>query len=246
MWPLLHPVVKPAAANFAESGQGKVSVTQLWQDNVRLINALSQVNWADAEANFQFEVCETCGYPGCAPGGWVALRRAGAMALILPAFQKIAQASRGLENDYLPPRYLHNGIGWRDRSIYEETLIDLVPCPEFQQLPQLTAWEAAKLLQWEAPQQILGDIYIRPTLPSDLVIASSEGSFLEQVPIFTELFNQFLGAIDSVIVQPLQTGAQVICFYLDLAGIPQWNALVRDGDAYSLYLEPGYVLVISD
>ncbi|MGD1857037.1 MAG: hypothetical protein ACFB2W_22620 [Leptolyngbyaceae cyanobacterium] len=164
------------------------------------------------------------------------------MALILPAFQAIIQASRGLENEYLPPKYLHSGAGWIDQSLYEETLMDLAPCPEFQQLPQLTSWEAAKLVQWEAPQQILGGIHSRPKLPPDLVIASSTGSFLEQVPIFTELLNQFLDAADSVIVQSIQAEAQVIGFYLDLAGIPQWNALVSDGDVCSLYLEPGYTL----
>ncbi|MGD1857038.1 MAG: hypothetical protein ACFB2W_22625 [Leptolyngbyaceae cyanobacterium] len=70
MWPLSHPVVNPAAFSFAGDGPN----TQLWQNDVRLINALSHVNWTDTDANFQFEVCETCGCPRCEPGGWISLR----------------------------------------------------------------------------------------------------------------------------------------------------------------------------
>lgn len=53
---------------------------------------------------------------------------------------------------------------------------------------------------------------------------------------------KLLKAGDRVTLRPVKPQEQVITFYLDLAGIPPWNAVVYDGVGYKLYLEPGYVL----
>ncbi len=242
MWQLSHPILKTAEFNFA--GAGKTTVAQLWQDDVCLVNAFSQVNWDDTAANFQFEVCQ-CGYLGCAPGGWVSLRRAGSMGLILPAFQKNNGADGALIDEYQPPWYLiQRGAMWLEQQIYTDKLRGAAPSPDFDQLPGLTSQEAAKLFQWEAPHQVLGSFHSWPKLVPDVVIASSEGSFLEQVPVLTALIDQLLNAGDWVTLRPVQPQEQVITFYLDLAGIPHWNALVYDGIGYKLYLEPGYVLEV--
>lgn len=239
MWQLTHPTIKSTVLNLVDIGQGETTVAQLWQDDIRLINVLDRVNWPDAEANFQFELCETCGLVGCQSEGWVSVRQLGSKVVVLPAFQRIDQANESLKQEYLPPVCLQDGAIWVEKSDYQ-ALKSLAPFPDFKQLPGLTAWEAAKLIQWEAPQKILGDIYSSPQLPNDLVIASSEGSFLEQVPIFSELLAQLLASDTSVIIQTIQPQEQVISFYLDLAGIPQWNALVYNGECYQLYLEPGF------
>lgn len=167
----------------------------------------------------------------------------GSIVGILPAFHKINQASEQLRHEYLPPAYLHNGAIWIQQSDYRE-LQSIAPFPDHRQLPKLTPWEAAKLLQWETPHQILGDIYSPPTLLTDLVIASSEGSFLEHVPIFTTLIGQLLTSVNSITIRPTQPQEQIISFYLDLAGIPHWNAMAYDGKAYKLHLEPGYTCVM--
>ncbi|NEQ50198.1 MAG: hypothetical protein F6K11_08715 [Leptolyngbya sp. SIO3F4] len=244
MWQLLHPVIRAADFKLTAPDGGQVSVTQLWQDDVRLINALESVHWYDPHANFQFELCETCGYPGCQPQGWVSIRRLGDVVGILPAFQRIAEASASLKQEYLPPVCLQSGAIWVEQSDYQD-LRKKISFPDFNKLSNLTAWEAAKLLQWEVPHQVLGDIHSSPQLPNDLVIASSEGSFLEQVPIFSGLLTQLLATDTSVIIQKIQPHEQVIAFYLDLASIPQWNALVYNGECYQLYLEPGFTVSVS-
>ncbi|MEA5462870.1 hypothetical protein [Leptothoe sp. PORK10 BA2] len=241
MWQLSQPVVKSAEFNFSNPDGGLINVTQLWQGDICLINALGYVNWQDAQANFQFELCETCCYPGCRPQGWVSIRKLGERVLILPAFETIANAANHLRQEYLPPAYLHGGAVWLEHADYQKVQ-NLAPFPGLDQLPELSSWEAAKLLQWEAPQKILGDIHSPPQLSADLVIASSEGSFLEQVPIFSALLAQLQQVNSRVIMQTITPSTQIISFYLDLAGIPHWNALVYDGGDYKLYLGPGSVL----
>ena len=240
MWQLSHPILKTATFNIA--GVGKTPVTQLWQGNMCVINALAQVNWSDTAADFQFEICQ-CGHVGCADGGWVSLRRAGAIGVILPAFQKIDQAEPALTDHYAPPDYLRShGALWFEPTCYAEALLETAPAPNFDHLPALTGWEAAKLFQWEAPHQVLGPLHRAPTLPSDSVLASSEGNFLEQVPLLEERLQQLLNASKDAAVRPVTAQHQIISFYLDIAGIPTWKALVYDGLNYGLYLEPGYVI----
>ena len=82
-----------------------------------------------------------------------------------------------------------------------------------------------------------------PNLPPDLIVASSEGNFLEQVPIFTNILQQLLASPGEAVVRPISSQDQSISFYLDIAGIPMWKALVYDGSDYGLYLEPGYVVI---
>lgn len=242
MWQLSHPVLKSASLNLVDLGQGNADVTQLWQDDIRLINIIGAVNWQDPAANFQFELCETCGIVGCQPQGWVSVRRLGPdLVGILPAFEPIFDAPKDLENEYLPPVYLHDGSIWLKKSQYEQ-LGGLVSLPEADQLPWLTSWEAAKLFQWEAPYRVLGELLSLPKLAPDLVLASSEGSFLEQVPILCELVQQLLIGRDRVTLRPVKPKEQIISLYLDIAGIPQWQALVDDGKSYQLYLTPGYVI----
>lgn len=242
MWQLTEPTVKSAVLNLVDIGEGeKTTVTQLWQHGTRLINAIERVNWQDAGANYQFELCETCGIVGCQPQGWVSVRAIGNGVGIVPAFETVAQAAKDLQNEYLPPAYLHRGGLWLEKSKYE-SLLALISAPDYAQLPKLAAWESAKLIQWESSHQLLGNIHSVPALPPDLVIASSEGSFLEQVPIFSELIQQLLTAFGSAVIRPVGPQDSVISFYVDVAGIPEWKALVYDGLAYGIYLEPGFCI----
>lgn len=240
MWQLTEPTVKSAVLHLVDIGEGeKTTVTQIWQHDTRLINAIERVNWQDAGANYQFELCETCGIVGCQPQGWVSVRKIGDGVGIVPAFESVDQAAKDLQDEYLPPAYLNDGAIWLDPFQYESLFALALP---YAQLPRLTAWEAAKLLQWEAPHRLLGEIYTVPKLPPDSVMASSEGSFLEQVPIFVEILQQLLTTSENTVIRPVRPQDSVISFYLDIAGIPEWKALVYDGSAYGIYLEPGFFI----
>ncbi|MBX2862291.1 MAG: hypothetical protein KTR27_01945 [Leptolyngbyaceae cyanobacterium MAG.088] len=243
MWQLTHPTLQSTILNFADTGQGKTTVTQLWQDDIRLINAISHVNWQDTGANFQFELCKTCGLVSCQPQGWVSVRKIANIVGILPAFEAVDQAAKELQDEYLPPTYLNNGAIWLERAQYEK-LLELIPAPSYAQLPQLTAWEGAKLIQWESVHNVLGNIHSLPKLPPNLVIASSEGSFLEQVPIFAEILQQLLTTSKNAVIRLVSSQEHIVSFYLDIAGTPTWKSLVYDGSDYGIYLEPGFFIYV--
>src|SRR5919202_1361625 len=103
MGQLTTSTTRRAELDFSSSGQSKNSVTQLWHDSVQIINAVESVNWG--EPQLQFIVCEDCGFVGCQPHGWVELKRANRLVLIMPAFTRSGEVSEIIHNEYLPPYY---------------------------------------------------------------------------------------------------------------------------------------------
>lgn len=241
MWQLATPKTRRAELDFSLSGQVKTSVSQLWDDGIQLINAVEYVNWG--EAHLQVMVCEACGIVGCQSQGWVELKRVGSVALIIPAFAKIEEASEIMKNEYLPPNYLvERGAICIEQESYRNLLCQLTVFPDFDLLAPLPAWEAAKIFQLEAPSRVLGNLSNSPTLPQDAVIASSEGDLMEQTTQLVSLINKLLSNSAPVRLRRVTEHEQVISLYLDISGFPEWKALSYNGFQYSLYLEPGYII----
>ncbi len=106
MWQLENPTNQRVKLDFSYSGQSSFLATQLWDADIQIINMIEYVNWG--ESPLQFMVCSDCGFVGCAPHGWVEIKRAGDLALIMPTFTKIGEAFEIVNNEYLPPYYLLN------------------------------------------------------------------------------------------------------------------------------------------
>lgn len=241
MWKLENPTTKKVKLDFSSSGQSEAYVTQLWDVNVELINAIEYVNWSDL--NYQFIVCESCGYVGCKSQDWVEIERAGSIALIIPAFTRIRNASKQVQDEYLPPHYLLElGAIYIDRESYKSELSQIIPLPDFEALSPLPAWAASKIFQLEAPNSVLGHILNPPKLYLDLVIASSEGNYQEQTSELISLVNNLSKATHPAKLRRISERDRIISLYLDIAGCPEWAALSYDGSRYSLYLNPGYVI----
>lgn len=240
IWKLTTPTVRRAELDFSSSGQSKAAVTQLWTDDIQLINAVEYVNWGKAQ--LQFIVCENCGYVGCQPGGWVELKRAGSTALIMPAFTKIEKSIED-KNECLPPCYLlEKGAICIEQESYRSTLCQLAGFPDFCTLAPLFAWEAVKIFQMEAPNHILGNLLNSPKLPQNVVIASSDGNYMEQATMLVLLLHKLSSNTNPIRLRRVTESEQVISLYLDIAGLPEWKALSYNGLHYSIYLEPGYIV----
>ncbi|MBD2037901.1 hypothetical protein H6F76_23390 [Leptolyngbya sp. FACHB-321] len=241
MWQLKNPITRRAELDFSASEQSRVTVTQLGDDRVQLINAVEYVNWG--KARLQFLVCEDCGYVGCAREGWVELKRADPLALIMPAFTSIGEASEIIHSEYLPPYYfVERGAIYVEQETYTKTLCQIAAFPRLETLAPLSAWEAAKLFQLEAPSHVLGHLSTPPQFNQALVIASAEGNFREQTKVLTALINRLLTQLRPAKLQRVTEQDQIISLSLDLAGFPEWQALSYNGSRYALYLEPGYVI----
>ncbi|KAF3890004.1 hypothetical protein AB0758_38710 [Tolypothrix bouteillei VB521301_2] len=240
MWQLTDPTTRKAGLNFVSSGQSVVSVTQLWDGNVQLINAIEFVNWG--ELPLQFVVCEACGFVGCQDRGWVELKRCDSIAMIMPAFTIIEEAE-DMKEKYLPPDYIkEKGVICIAQETYVEKLSTIAPFPEFWQLPQMTVWEALKIFQLEAPGRVLGDLWNPPDLCENTVIASDKGDCKEQTKQLISLVRNLLGNMGTAKLCKATERDRLISLYLDIPGFPEWKALTYDGSSYSLYLEPGYII----
>ena len=242
MWQLENPITRRVELDFSHSEGLKISVAQLWNDDVQISNAIEYANWNNPL--LQLIVCEGCGYIGCQPHGWVEIKRTSSLVLIMPAFTKINEACEVVYNEYLPPYYLlEKGAIYIEPQFYTSKLCEMANFPSFEMLPSLSTWDAAKLFQLESPDQILGHISTPIQLNQDAIIASSEGSFREQAKELISLVQHLLtddkqpAKVRRVIGQD-----QIISLYLDIAGVPEWKALSYNGSRYSLYLEPGYVI----
>ncbi|PZD73042.1 hypothetical protein C1752_02867 [Acaryochloris thomasi RCC1774] len=240
MWQLSNPTIKRAKSKFSVSGYPKTSITELWDNDVQIINAVERVNWEDDD--LQFQIC-ACGYVGCQPSGWVSIRQTASIAVIIPAFTSIKEASQDLAADYFPPLYLHKkGAIFTEKDFYTNHLSNIAKFPVFEELRQLTSWETSKLFQWEAPSEVLGHIERKPSLLPDIIMASSDGSFIEQTEHLISLIERLLSSNHTPRLRRRTQQEQVISLYLDMAGFPQWDALSFDGAKYSLYLEPDYII----
>ena len=243
MWKLTSPTLRKSTLNFSNSWKAKTSVSQLYAEDIQLINAVEYVNWEDT--HYQFVVCEGCGIIGCQSQGWVDIRKIEALAVIIPAFKMIHEASKIMEDEYLPPYFLlKKGAAYLNRDLYRHTLCQLANFPTFESLASLSAWEASKLFQFEAPNNILSDLLHPPTLLQDIILASSEGSHIEQTKELMSLIDKLRHQDQDITLRKIAENDRVIAFYLDISGFPQWKAMSHDGDRYSLYLEPGFIIEI--
>ncbi len=229
--------------SMEEIAQHSSPFIELWSEKipfkVQLINDLESVNWG--EPTLQFQICDYCRYPGCQDQGWVELKRSNDFALITPALTKIENTADDLKEIYYPPSYLSE-VAIAIHSKNYAQLRQFAPFPDFETLSPLLGWEAVKIFQLEAPGQILGEFRNPPKFDRDLILASSEGSFIEQNAELISLLKRLQKLTHPVELRKVTERDRIISFYLDIAAVSQWEALVYDGKQYSLYLKPGYVI----
>lgn len=235
MWQIKKPEIRRAMLDFSSSGQGTREVHQLVSDGVVVINALELVDW-DPEMT-QFLVCEECGITHCEPGGWVSLRRAGSLMLILPAVDYIwGEPLDGKE--YGPPSYLRQrGVAYMDVETYES----LPFFPAIDEITPLSLKEATLLFHCNAPGRVLGKppvVQVR----SDDILGASEGDHVALLEELERLVQSQYKSLSLAQLRPLLDGERVIWFYLDGAGFIQWAALVFDGTTYRLLVDSEYVI----
>jgi len=75
---------------------------------------------------------------------------------------------------------------------------------------------------FEAPNNILSDLLHPPTLLQDIILASSEGSHIEQTKKLISLIDQLRHQDQDITLRRVTENDRVISFYLDISGFPQW------------------------
>lgn len=214
-------------------------MTQLFVDDIQLINAIELVEWN--EEHSQFLICEGCGMPGCKSGDWVSVRRSDSLVLFLPSSEHVWRELKDYM-EHCPPTYLkRRGIPYLNSDAYESLRSKHSSFPVIDQLQPLTLKEAAVLFHWTVPDRILGDppeVGVR----HELFVGSSEGDYVENVKILEDLIKRQYESDAAAVLRSKSGCERVISFYLDAAAFTEWDAMVLDGSEYRLLVESKYVI----
>lgn len=222
-------------SSFAGSGNADVEV-----DGERLANAVKLSAWK--ARSVQAIVCG-CGVDGCADGGWVAPRRCGDLVLLLPDFDDL------VEDEADPPRHAPPSyVGRRGIPIIRaeamERAVDALPgWPRRDDLAPLMNASIPRILQWEAPWQMLGRFPEPPRVRRDDILATSEGLPGEQANRIDALLATYAESDSEAAFRATEKGDRVITFYVDAPATMEWCPLVMMDGEPRLSLCPGLVVV---
>ena len=242
MWRIENPELRPAKLDFTSSEQGWRNVTQLFVDDVKLINAVELVAW-DLTDDTQFLICEACGIEHCKQRDWVRVRRSDSMVLILPAFDYVWAECQEERLEYSPPRYLneHGGVAYMDRARYETLPPQSSDFPSFEQIPQLNMREAALLFHLTAPAQVLGappEIRVN----KQIIVGASEGSPADHIRNVETILSTNYNDTSNALLRPLTESDRVISLSVDSAEFIGWKVLVIERDEFRLVVDSRFVV----
>lgn len=214
--------------DFTSSGQGRRSATVVEAAGVRLFNAIELIE-VESEAT-QVQLCESCGFPGCSPGGWVSMRRVGDRGGWVPAWNKMEDDARA-RTEYGPPAFFRSrGAPLFDPACWERLRALHENLPVVGELPRIRSRELVRLCQWSAPGQVLGEYPWAPHLRRDLVIAVTNGDLTTEADRIDRWVRDHYRADRPMDVLPEQMAMSPLELWLDLPGTPSWSCFARVED----------------
>ncbi len=225
MWTVRELSVESVSYDFTDAGLGRGRSNRVLADGVEIANLASTVDLDDVTT--QVVVCTSCGYPGCAPGGWVSVRRLGEFALIIPAFSRMAGSEDELR-EYAPPPYLvERGVLLLGQDNYRVLGGMVERAPSLSAVAPLNGRDAARVVQWEAPGGVLGRMP-DPVQPRAEEFLAFEGDLGKEggLQLLDEAIRQLEGTT-AVRLRSLQPQDAPVMAYLDLPRAPGWSPIVR-------------------
>jgi hypothetical protein len=241
MWRIQNPTIKPITLDFGASEQGKRRFSQLFADDVLLINAIELVDWDDQQT--QFLICQSCGMVGCASGGWVSLRVAGDLLLILPAFSSWFEDDER-DREYRPPLYVsEHGIPYLTLADYQ-ALRSLHPdFPAVEKFRRLNLKEAIYAFQLDAPKRVFGNPPERVAARKDAIVGASAGNLARHLQYIEEYAQENRESEALVRLRAPNATETVISFYLVAFEFLEWRVLAGTDSEYFLMLNSELVIV---
>jgi hypothetical protein len=244
MWNVEDFEAVPVKLDFSSSGQGEHSATAIDSAGVRLFNAIEFIE-VEATAT-QVEVCESCGFPHCSPGGWVAFRRIGDQVVWIPAWERMDMGAWE-QAEYLPPSFLRRkGIPVFGSATWERLRALHRNLPTCAALPWLNSRETARLCQWSAPGRVLGEYPAPPRLRREFLIAVTDGDLAAEGSAVDTCLQTHFGAVQPMRLVPGDAEVMPIEFWLDLPGAPAWTSFGRVGSGLCVLVDASVALVRED
>jgi hypothetical protein len=238
MWEIADPQIRQVNLDFTPQ---PFRASQLMSDGTVLVNAIELVDWEAAAT--QVLICEACGTVGCNSGGWVSLRSAGPVILVLPAFAEFIQDHKKYD-EYAPPYYIRQkGIPYMDADPYECLRSKHKDFPAGDRLSKLSMREAVLALQSDAPAHVFGTPPEAFGYIDDLIVGTTEGETAEQIDRLSRIARDHYDDHTVVSIRPLSEDETPISLFFDFAEFTEWKPLVRGGTSYRLMLNSRFVVV---
>lgn len=227
MWWLSDLQPAPYVLGEGSSGTGPYAVTAVFADGVPLINGIEAIEvLADGT---QVHVCDDCGTPGCAPGGWVSFRRIGPTVLWLPAWEWMEEGDDA-KREFGPPSYLRDvGIPALSTDLWERLRRLVGELPAFEAVPALSSREAVRMCQWSAPGRLLGRFPSAPALRRELVLAVTRGERRAELDAIDACLSRHLEADWPLSVVRPPRDVQPVELWIDVPGTPGWTGFGHAG-----------------
>jgi hypothetical protein len=240
MWIPASLEIRPTSFSFASSELGIHHDRSLRADGTTLVNMLGLAEWSDDPV--QVEICEHCGIPECASGGYVAVRRLGAFVTFAPSKRAYPASLGGAGNDLQEPRYIRKqGLPLIPAQEWDRLRADAPGVPACQAIAPMTWSEAFLAAQLEAPYRLLGEPGESVHRLSELVAATDpwlDPADLDRLGDGTA----WRGSQDAVV--SVQRGEAVQPYSVLLTDPSREVRLFGSAnDAFGLYFAPGLLLV---
>lgn len=238
MWQPKSFKTKNRILDLSSSGQSAISVHELYADDVRISNGIELNNWDDT--SIQLFVCESCAFVQCQPGNWGTLRKAGDYVLLLPLFHEMLQSDGDFE-ELSPPAFLKkHGAMLLALKQYTDLQQIIPSIPTIENIQELNSAEVARLMQWEAPQEMLG-VFPNPVkLEENKLLATDQDSDSAAINQLSNLLNDAIYSNLSVNLAPIAVENTIASFFIDGIQYTEWRPMGLFGDSWQLFLEPGY------
>jgi len=241
MWTPKEFSTKQKKMDFSSSGQAEVEVTALYADGQNLMNAIELMEF-DCDP-IQFQVCDHCGYSGCASGDWLSIRKVGKSVIILPAFT-VMDDGEWESSEYDPPYFTRTkGSILLESEKYEEFRKLTKGIPTLSEVKKISSYEVARLLQWEAPFRMFGDYPNPITIKSDLLCTTSLESDDLAVDELKKLMNHFQSSKLEIDLIPISGEDEKISFFLDGTEFMEWVPMVKRNNVFGLMLSSEYSII---
>ena len=219
------------------------SARHLYADDILISNGIDFVNWG--EDSIQLIVCDFDGIVGCKSGDWATFRKAGDYILLIPLFDEELDWSLSVHSHFpfgerCPPAFMmHAGAMVISLEQYKE-LNKLVPwISPVNNIKNISSIEVARLIQWDAPDFILG-IFPKPIeFQENVSIVTDQEDNESTIERFRTLLNEANTHNVSVELVEIIDQDSVASFFVDDFW-EEFRPLCLHNDDWHLFLEPGY------
>ena len=221
--------------DFRSAGMGMLSTHSVHSGAFCLVNNVDGVDFT--EDPVQVILCGCCGTPHCERGGWVSLRRVGEHVIWIPAFRAMAEGDLEL-HAYSPPLFLTRnggGVPIFDVDVHERLKREIHAFPEFTDVAYLTAEEALRLIQWNAPLSAMGRLPAPPSLDRDRILAVTDGDTDSECDAIQAFLRECVGS--DYVLRPAPASTTPIELHLDDPGCTSWIPCHRLSDSMALHID---------